>query len=97
MVRKTIKRMVLIGIAVVVLAAWALPACAASPRDPGPVGYRWIPEAGRALYCDNFYDGPPTATTPSGAPWAEIQERWVHWCYVGTKGYWVSTNPAYYG
>ena len=62
MMRQTIKRIVLIGLAVVVLATMlALPAYAASPSDPGPVGYRWIPEVGRELYCDNFYDGPPMA------------------------------------
>ena len=65
---QTIKRVVMVGIAVLVLATWALPAYAASsPRDPGPVGARWIPEAGRALYCDNFYDGPPMATKPPPA------------------------------
>jgi hypothetical protein len=94
---QTIKRVVLIGVSAMVFAAWALPAYAASPRDPGSVGYRWIPEAGQALYCDNFYDGPPTATTPAGAPWGELQEQWVHWCYVDTKGYWVPTNASYYG
>ena len=95
---QTIKRVVMVGIAVLVLATWALPAYAASsPRDPDPVGARWIPEAGRALYCDNFYDGPPMATTPSGAPLPEIHKQWVHWCYVDTKGYWVPTNPSYYG
>ena len=96
MMRQTIKRIVLIGLAVVVLATMlALPAYAASPSDPGPVGYRLIPEEGQQLYCDNFYDGPPMATTPSGAPWQEIQEQWVHWCYLDT--YWVPTNPSYYG
>ena len=95
---KTIKRILLIGVAVVmVLAMWALPAYAVSPLDPGPVGLRWIPEVGQELYCDNFYGGPPMATTPSGAPWAELQEQWVHWCYYETKGYWVPTNSAYYG
>ena len=95
---QTIKRVVMVGIAVLVLATWALSAYAASsPRVPGPVGARWIPEAGRALYCDNFYDGPPMATTPSGAPLPEIHKQREHWCYVETKGYWVPTNPSYYG
>ena len=94
---QTIKRVVIVGVAVMVLATWALPAYAASsPSDPGPVGARWIPEAGRALYCDNFYDEPPMATTPSGAPWAEIQKQQVHWCYSEAKGYWVPTSPTYY-
>jgi hypothetical protein len=92
---QTMKRILLIGVAVMVLATWALPAYAVSPRDPGPVGSRWIPELGQA-YCDNFYDGSPTATTPSGVPWAEIQKQQVHWCYSETKGYWVSTSPTYY-
>jgi hypothetical protein len=91
-----IKRILLIWVAVMVLATWAQPAYAASPLDPGPVGLRWIPEVGQELYCDNFYGGPPMATTPSGAPWAELQEQWVHWCYLETKGYWVPTNSAYY-
>jgi hypothetical protein len=75
---QTIKRIVLVGVAVVVLATWALPAYAASPCDPGPVGWRWIPEEGQALYCDNFYYGPPMSTTPSGAPLPEIHKQWVH-------------------
>jgi hypothetical protein len=96
---QTIKRVVIVVVAVMVLTTWALPAygAAPSPSDPGPVGLRWIPEAGRALYCDNFYYGPPMATTPSGAPLAEIHKQWVHWCYLDTEGYWVPTNASYYG
>ena len=92
---EAMKRVVLIGVAVMVLATWALPAYAVSPRDPGPVGSRWIPELGQA-YCDNFYDGPPMATTPSGAPWGELHQQWVHWCYSEAMGYWVPTSPTYY-
>jgi hypothetical protein len=92
---EAMKRVVLIGVAVMVLATWALPAYAVSPRDPGPVGSRWIPELGQA-YCDNFYDGPPMATTPSGAPWGELHQQWVHWCYSEAMGYWVPTSSTYY-
>ena len=92
---QTMKRMILIGVAVMVLATLAVPAHAVSPRDPGPVGTRWIPELGHA-YCDNFYYGPPMATTPSGAPWPELSKQQVHWCYSEAKGYWVPTSPTYY-
>ncbi len=91
---QTIKRIILTGVAVMVLATWALPAYAVSPRDPGPVGTRWIPELGQA-YCDNFYYGPPTATTPSGAPWTELHQQHVHWCYSEATGSWVPTSPTY--
>ena len=90
---QTIKRIVLIWVAVVMLASWALPAYALSPRDPGPVGVRVLPSLGTA-YCDNFYDGPPMATTPSGAPWADIQQQQVYWCYSEAQGYWIPTSAT---
>jgi hypothetical protein len=80
---------------VVVIAMWAVPTTAQGAQGPGPVGWRWIPELGQA-YCDNFYDGPPMATTPSGAPWTELQQQQVHWCYSEALGYWVPTSPTYY-
>ena len=97
MVQKSIKRIVLIGVAVVVLAIWALPAYAASPRDPGPVGWRWIPEVGQALYCDNFYDGPPIATNPDGSPVTEYHKQHVYWCYPEQQeGFWIPTSASYF-
>ncbi len=98
---QAMKRMVLIAAALlllllmVLLATWAaaLPAHAVSPKDPGPVGYRYLPEIGRA-YCDNFYNGPPQATTPAGGAWQGVQLEQVYWCYSESKGYWVPTSAS---
>jgi hypothetical protein len=90
---QTMKRIVLIGVAVVMLASWALPAYALSPRDPGPVGVRVLPSLGSA-YCENFYDGPPVASAPSGDPLRGIQLEWVYWCQQKSTGYWVATSPT---
>jgi hypothetical protein len=71
-----------------------LPAYAVSPRDPGPVGQRVLPSLGSAYY-DNFYDGPPTATTPAGEPWKGAQLELVYWCYYPENtGSWVPTGAA---
>ena len=87
------KRLVLIGAAVMVLATWALPAYAYSPQDPGPVGYRYLPSVGQA-YCDNFYDGPPVSTTPAGTSWQGVQLEQVYWCYSENTGYWIPTSAT---
>jgi hypothetical protein len=87
------KRIVLTGVALMVLSTWAQPAYAVSPRDPGPAGSRDLPSFGRA-YCDNFYSGPPMATTASGAPLPELHKQWVYWCYPENTGYWIPTSAA---
>ena len=92
---QTMKRIVLIGVAAIMLATWALPAYAAPfTRDPGPAGSRWISEARAVMYCDNFYDGPPMATKPNGEPWADIQQQQVYWCYSENEGYWIPTSAT---
>jgi hypothetical protein len=74
------------------LATGALPAVAQS-YEAGPVGQRELPNYGSA-YCDNFYDGPPTATTPAGGPIPDALQGHVYWCYPDITGYWVATSPT---
>ena len=77
---------------VLALATGVLPASAQS-YEPGPVGWREVPSYGSA-YCDNFYDGPPMATTPAGGPIPAALQGHVYWCYPESTGYWVATSPA---
>jgi hypothetical protein len=63
-------------------------------REPGPVGWRELPSFGSA-YCDNFYDGPPMATTLSGAPLGGIRQQHVYWCYPENTGYWIPTSVTF--
>ena len=90
--RRIITLMLAAVLVAVILATGTLPAYAA-PQDPGPAGSRDLPSFGRA-YCDNFYSGPPVATTPSGAPLPEIHKQWVYWCYPENTGYWIPTSAA---
>jgi hypothetical protein len=91
---QTMKRMVLIGVAVMVLATWALPAYALG-QDPGPVGWQTKPGTTSPVYCDNFYNGPPMATTPSGDPLSEVHKQQVYWCYSEEQGYWIPTSATF--
>ena len=45
----------MVSTAVVVVALLALPATAQS-REPGLIGWKWLPSFGWS-YCDNFYGG----------------------------------------
>ena len=89
------KRILLIGVAVMVLATWALPAYASAPQDPGRVGWQIKPGTTQPMYCDNFYNGPPMATTPSGDPWSEFHKQQVYWCYSEEQGYWIPTGASF--
>ncbi len=61
-------------------------------REPGPVGWRELPSYQGWAYCDNFYDGPPSASTPSGQPWPTATEQQVYWCHSENKGSWIPVS-----
>jgi hypothetical protein len=93
--RRITTLMVAAVLVVVILATGALPAYAA-PQDAGPVGYQTAPGTTAPMYCDNFYNGPPMATTPSGDPLPELHKQQVYWCYSPSQGIWIPTSATYF-